>query len=286
MSFPPDVYLIGAQKSGTTTLTHLLSQHPNICIGKRKEPHFFTYNWSKGLAWYQDKFSLCENAVCIDASTSYSMAPLNVQENINVKKYLQNVPQKIYSVNPKAKFIYLLRDPVERTYSGYWHRVNRGREQKSFGEVIAQNDCFYLDVSNYYGQLALWLEYFPIESFLFVLFEDMKTNSTQIAKECFNFIGVESENIPLSLGAARNKSTYVNVFGRHCNRLFKTLDHSGFDYLAPSYIRGFIHKLTTDNDRGLPKMSDTERTFLRTYFSENKPKLELLTNLSLSQWQA
>lgn len=41
MPFPPEVFLIGAQKAGTTTLAYLLSQHPNICVAKNKEPHFF-----------------------------------------------------------------------------------------------------------------------------------------------------------------------------------------------------------------------------------------------------
>ena len=44
MSFPPEVYLIGAQKAGTTTLAYLLSQHPNICVAKTKEPHFFFFD--------------------------------------------------------------------------------------------------------------------------------------------------------------------------------------------------------------------------------------------------
>ena len=56
MSFPPEVYLIGAQKAGTTTLAYLLSQHPDICVAKNKEPHYFTGNSSKDLACYQKQF--------------------------------------------------------------------------------------------------------------------------------------------------------------------------------------------------------------------------------------
>jgi len=285
MSFPPDIYLIGAQKSGTTTLAYLLCQHPNICKCKRKEPHFFTHNWYRGLPWYQDLFPNYEDTVCLDASTSYSMAPLSLQEKSNSSKKHKGVPQRLYSVNPNARFIYLLRDPVERTYSGYWHRVAAGREHKSFGKAIRDNPS-YLDVSNYYGQLAVWLEYFPIESFLFVLFEELKENPEQVVKACFKFIGLDPESVQVSLEEAKNSSAYVNIVGRSFNRLFKALDHSGFNYVVPPYVRGAIQKATRDYTKKYPKMQEKDREFLREYFSEKKHNLESLIGLSLNHWQA
>ena len=285
MSFPPEVYLIGAQKAGTTTLAYLLSQHPNICVAKNKEPHFFTGNSYKDLAWYQKQFPNYENAVCIDASTSYSFAPLSVKNSYMTKKCFHNIPQRIYSINPQAKFIYLLRDPVERTYSGYWHSFNTGREYRSFEEVI-RNDYFYLDVSNYYGQLTLWLEYFPLDSFLFILFEDLKKNPEMLIKNCFKFMEINSENIEIKLGEPRNKSRSINLVGRRFNRMFKKLDYSGLGYLAPSHVRNFIFRLTTDYNRVFPKMQEKERTFLQEYFSYKNEKLALLTGLTLSQWQS
>jgi len=285
MSFPPEIYLIGAQRSGTTTLAYLLSQHPNVCVAKSKEPHFFSTYWDKGLDWYQAEFPDYKDAVCIDASTTYSMAPLSIQKNSKSSKtHLKEVPKRIYSINPNARFIYLLRDPVERTYSAYWHYVNTGREQKDFGEVI-RNDYFYLDVSNYYGQLIHWLKYFPIESFKFLLFEDMRKDFEQVAKDCFKFIGVDPEGTQVFLEEIRNKSRPVNIFGRQFNRLFKTLDYSGFGYAAPSFVRGLIHKLTTDYDKNIPALQEKDKAFIRDYFAETKHDLELMTGLSLNKWQ-
>ena len=285
MTFPPDCYLIGAQKSGTTTLAYLLSKHPNICVAKTKEPHFFTTYWDKGLDWYQTQFSNYQDAVCVDASTTYSMAPLSTNNSRNVKEYLQGVPQKLYSVNPEAKFIYLLRNPVERTYSAYWHYVTKGREFQSFRKAI-RNDSFYLDVSNYYGQLSLWLKYFPIESFLFVLFEDLKRQPLKVAKECFEYIGVESDNVQLDLEEAKNKTRYVNGVGRYFNGLTSSLDHSELGFLVPYQLRKVVSRLTTDSNQKIPKMQGKDRGFLQEYFSEDIYNLELLTGLSLSHWQA
>ncbi len=285
MSFPPEVYLIGAQKAGTTTLAYLLSQHPQICVAKNKEPHYFTGNSSKDLAWYQKQFPNYENTLCIDASTSYSFAPLSLDNSYMTKKCFHNIPQRIYSMNPQAKFIYLLRDPVERTYSGYWHSFNTGREHRSFGEAI-RNDYFYLDVSNYYGQLTLWLEYFSLDSFLFLLFEDMKKNPEQTVKDCCQFLEIDSENIQINLQEHRNKTKNVNFIGRRFNRIFKKLDYSGVGFMAPSQVRKFIQEHTMNYHQSLPKKLDKDRDFLCKYFADKNQNLANLTELNLSQWQS
>ena len=285
MTFPPDIYLIGAQKSGTTTLAHLLAQHPQICVAKTKEPHFFTTNWRKGITWYKKQFLNYEDAVCIDASTTYSMAPLNLEQNSrSAKEYLHHVPQKLHSINSQAKFIYLLRNPVERAYSAYWHYMTRGRETRSFKEAIRQ-DYFYLDVSNYYGQLSLWLEYFPIDSFLFLLFEDLKADPKEVATKCFRFIGVEESAHQVSLKEVKNKTTYVNGIGRQFSSLVSRLDHSGFGYIVPTPVRKAIHEQTINTSKNIPKISKEERQYLITYFADKISKLEPLTGLDLSHWQ-
>ncbi|WP_019505056.1 sulfotransferase domain-containing protein [Pleurocapsa sp. PCC 7319] len=289
MSFPPEVYLIGAQKAGTTTLASILSQHQQICVAKNKEPHYFTHYFSgdsaKDLAWYQEQFSNYENNVCIDASTSYSFGQLSVNNSQYNNQKFRNVPQRIYSINPNAKFIYLVRDPVDRTYSSYLHNLNTGREHQSFGEAI-RNDYFYLDISNYYGQLTLWLEYFPLKSFLFLLFEDLKHNPEQVAKQCFEFLEIDSENIQVNLQQHENRTRSINFVGRRFNKIFTELDYSGLGFLAPYLVRRLVHKLTINLGQKVPQMADDERTFLCEYFAEKNHNLANLTGLSLEQWQS
>jgi hypothetical protein len=284
MSFPPEVYLIGAQKAGSTTLAYLLSQHPDICVAKNKEPHYFTGNSSKSWAWYQQQFVNQEKAICLDASTSYSFAPLSSNNSYMPKKSFHNIPQRLYYINPNAKFIYLLREPIARTYSGYWHSFNTGREHRNFGEAI-RKDYFYLDVSNYYGQLSLWLEYFSLDSFLFLLFEDLKTNPQQVMKSCFKFLGIEHQNIPINPQEHRNKTQNVNSIGRKFNWVFKKLDYSGCGFLAPSLVRNFIQEHTLNSQQTLPKISEYERDFLCDYFADKNYNLAKSTGLNLSQWQ-
>lgn len=283
MSFPPEVYLIGAQKAGTTTLAYLLAQHPRICMAITKETHYFTANSHRSLAWYQSQFPNYEDGICIDASTSYSFAPLSAKNSYQTKKSVQNIPQKIHAISPNAKFIYLLRDPIKRTYSSYWHSFNTGREHRSFRDAI-KNDFFYVDVSNYYGQLALWLEYFPLESFLIVLFEDLKNNPQQLVKKCFDFLEINSDNIQINLQEHRNKTQSINYIGRQFNNIFKKLDYSGFGFMAPSKVRKTINKYTVNSNKVLPDISKEEFSYLQEYFSEKNQNLAKLTGISLSQW--
>ena len=282
MPFPPEVFLIGAQKAGTTTLASLLSQHPDICVAKNKEPHYFTGNSNKNLTWYQKQFPNPEH-ICIDASTSYSFAPLSSDNSYMAKKCFHDIPQRIYALNPQAKFIYLLREPVARTYSSYWHSFNTGREHRSFSEAI-ENDRFYLDVSNYYSQLTLWLEYFSLDSFLFLLFEDMKQNPQGTIDDCCQFLEIDPNKIEIDL-EHQNKTSHVNSIGRKFNRIFKKLDYSGMGFLAPSSARKLIHKYTTDERQILPTVSSTERHFLSNYFVNKNENLAKLTGIKLNQWQ-
>ena len=75
MAFPPQAFIIGAQRSGTTSLAFLLNQHPMIALAEPKEPNFLTMNWENGIDWYRSCFSR-EDAILLDASVSYSMAKI------------------------------------------------------------------------------------------------------------------------------------------------------------------------------------------------------------------
>src|SRR3569833_1019554 len=74
--FPPQAFIIGAQKSGTTSLAYLLDQHPMIGLATPKEPDFLTVNWDRGLDWYRACFREPKE-ILIDASVSYTMAEVN-----------------------------------------------------------------------------------------------------------------------------------------------------------------------------------------------------------------
>ncbi len=111
-AFPPRLYLIGAQKAGTTTLAFLLDQHPDIALSDPKEPGYFVDPDAKGLEWYRGCFPAKLPAMLLDASTGYTM--MAAQSGAD-----DSVPLRIKAAAPDARFIYVLRDPVDRTISAY-----------------------------------------------------------------------------------------------------------------------------------------------------------------------
>lgn len=281
--------MIGAGKSGTSTLAYLLDQHPRVTLSEPKEPDFFTYNWDRGLDWYRAKFDGPPNSTLIDASPSYSMAPLEEKMRRRWIDFgLEDVPEKVYSISPDAKLIYIMRDPVERTYSAYWHNARGGNESRDFSTSIRE-DPRHLEQGDYQAQLSLWLEYFPLSSFHFVLFEDLESAPELTARECLRFIDLDPEEAALELDSPKNQAYRATWVGRKANRLFarypsakstvtKTLRNT------PPVARRMIKRVAA-KPGGVPEMASEDREFLIEYFRERNRKLEHLTGLSLDKWQ-
>lgn len=284
MAFPPKAFIIGAQKAGTTFLSYLLDQHPHITLAESKEPDFFTRHREKGLEWYRKSFSGPEENILIDASTSYTAAGLPEYDGID-HPYFSGVPKRLHSLVPDARLIYLVRDPVARTYSSYWHNVLGGTERRAFKDAL-MNDSFYLRLSSYAQQLSLYLQYFPQSAFLILLFEDLKADPIGTAQKCFRFLGVQ-ENADLEVDTVRNKSflwrgwvslidnTLLNYGG--VNGLIKAVKP-----LIPVSAQKRLAKLITQD---IPPMDDKDREFLIDHFKDKNKELEKLFGLSLNKWQ-
>lgn len=269
----------------------MLDQHHQVAVSQPKEPHFFTHNWDKGLDWYKTVFpDSADYATLLDASTSYSMASLTYSRgDSRQRSKFENVPEKVSRTNPDARFIYLLRDPVERTYSGYWHSVRTGRESRGFREALRSNSL-YLDVSDYHGQLSLWLDYFPLDSFLLLRFEDMKESPESAAMRCFEFLG-RGEGIPtLQLDSAKNQTYENSQMGRRVNRLLIEYPSLSKHLLVlktvfPKSVKDRVLRARRGSEP-VPTMEKEERDFLIDYFLERNRSLELLTGVSVDGWQA
>ena len=285
MSSLPEACLVGAQKAGTTTLAYLLDQHPMVTVAEPKEPHFFTHNWDEGFDWYEERFPDSVNTVRVDASTSYSMAPLSGTHAHRRQEEYEGVPSKVFSTNPNAKLIYLMRDPVERTYSGYWHDVRMGVENKEFSTALLE-DSFYLDNSDYYGQLLLWLQFFPPTSFLFLLFEDLKENPELVTKECWRFLGVDEDDGSVQLDSAKNQSYQVNWVGRKMNKVGITYPaaRTVLKSIVPESAQSMLKAVKTGSEP-IPEMKEEDRNYLLEYFREKNADLAALTNESFEKWQ-
>lgn len=215
MNSPVDFMIIGVQKCGTTSLAHIISQHPEIDFCYHKEPDFFsiTPDWRKNLDSYHALYSK-EKSYKIkgEASTTYS--------------WLYEYPgtaQRLFDYNPNLKLIYMVRDPLERMVSHYMHEFARGRAGKNFRTEILQSPK-YLQHSMYYAQLLPFLRLFPRQNFHFVLFDDFVNDQAKTLGKVFDFLQVKNISISEMDTEAQNQT------------LKRKGEHKVKKYLAP-YVR-------------------------------------------------
>lgn len=190
----PNLFVIGAMKSGTTYLSKLLGVHPSIFICSPEEPSYFVdpeqlrtiwpAAWDLGY-WRSEEhylrlFRNAGNAVYLgEASTNYSKCPL-----------VTGVVERLYSFNPDARIIYLLRDPVERSISHYWHMARHYAEQRPLLDAL-KADPQYIDVSNYAMQLRPYLERFGTSQVHVLTFEDLIREPEKTMAVLYNWLGVD-----------------------------------------------------------------------------------------------
>ena len=198
----PDFLIIGAQKSGTTSLYKYLVEHPKILPSFKKEVHFFDLNYHKGVGWYRAHFPL-KVEKNLKAGLTGEATPLYI--------FHPHVPQRVHSIIPKVKLIVMLRNPVDRAYSHYWHEVRKGRERLGFEEAIRaeerrvkdelkkvmDNEHYnsfnfihytYLTRGIYVEQLRRWMHYFPRKQFFIFSSEEFFSNPSKIYIEILKFL--------------------------------------------------------------------------------------------------
>lgn len=177
-AFKVDFFLLGAQKAATTTLAHHFQHHPDISFSRKKEPNFFNWKAASELAWYQNLFE-AHKQLRGEGSVDYSY-----------RSYFLGTHQKIFEHNPNAKFIFILRHPIERLISHYTFNKMRGLLNHDFILWELESKWEYLQRSRYYSELKPYLDTFPKKQFLFLHFEEFIRSPQLVFNECCEFLGI------------------------------------------------------------------------------------------------
>ena len=281
-AFAPPFYLIGAQKAATTTLAALLAQHPGLCVAEPKEPRYFSRDDGLDDRWYQ-AFFRDPRLPGLDASTTYSMAPLRHPDNALYAARLR-VAERIAAARPDARFIYVLREPCARTWSGWRHSVEMGREKRPFLEAIQASDSLYLDISDYHGQLGHLMRYFPLDRFLLLDFEDVVHRPVETAATCFRWMGLD-HRVDLKDVGAQNSTRARNPFGRWLTRsILKTPFLAPLRRHTPDAMKRLVERATSASSRKAPRIEAEALRWMQSYFAPRNARLVELTGRDLSSW--
>jgi len=193
-----DVLIIGAGRSGTTSLFKMLESHPQICFSRIKEVHFFSVDdlYDRGEAYYLQFFSHKNNAKIWASADTYLLTNYKAIE-------------KIKAYNPKMKIIIMLRNPVDRAYSSYNYSVNYGYHKayssfidsinhekniESEANIIKQSNLGHFYGSLYYKHISEWLKFFSKEKLLLLRTQELKSVDLVQAK-ISEFLQIETFKI-------------------------------------------------------------------------------------------
>jgi Sulfotransferase domain len=193
----PTFLVIGAMKCGTTSLHRYLALHPEIGVPADKELHFFSKPemHARGLDWYARQFPgglPCRG----EASVTYAKCHL-----------YPGTAERIRDALPGVRLIYLVRDPVERAISHYFHKRRRQLERRPLEQALTEPvENNYTLTSRYMMQLDAYLPYFAEDDMLVVELDTLAADPTGCMRRIFRFLGVDAGFTSDAFAVAHNRT--------------------------------------------------------------------------------
>lgn len=273
----PSFVIGGAQKAGTTSLHWRLKSHPDVFIpDKPQEIHFFddARNFARGLSWYEGLFAGWSGEAQVGQTSPRYL-------------YDPEAPGRIHTALPQVRLIFLLRNPVDRAYSHYWHSVKLGYETLSFEEALEREeerlasggssprDHSYADRGRYAEQLARYLALFPKRQVL-VLTGPPSGDETE--ERVARFLSLDAGRFPPRRQSAKqsNPSRLPRI------HLIQRLTRHVRDRLP--YVTAAVDLLNLRTAE-YPPMAPTTRERLLERFDAEIASLEELLETDLSHWR-
>lgn len=297
----PNFLVIGAGKSGTTSLYQYLKQHPQIFTSPRKEPRFFSYEGEAlnfndpssskvsvvtDIETYCSLFKDATNEIAIgEASTWYLSSP--------------KAPERINHHVPDIKLIAVLRDPVERAYSHYCHlRRDEAEPITDFVQAMSAEEqriknnwsphWHYKQQGFYYTHLKRYFNLFDRDQIKVYLFEDFTHNTLEVVQDIFHFLDVDESFVPnVSIkynlsGIPKNRVLHQFLTKRFWkNKQSKTIADRFLKLGFNQYIQARVMQLNLNQN---PKLSSKSRKYFVEVYKEDILKLQDLINKDLTQW--
>ncbi|WP_017296387.1 sulfotransferase family protein [Geminocystis herdmanii] len=278
----PNFIIIGAMKSGTTSLHYYLNSHPEIFMSKEKELNFFIKSnelplgtWEKGIDWYKSQF-MGNAKIYGEASPNYTLYPT-----------IKGIPQRMHSIIPNAKLIYIVRDPIERIISHYVHRYADGKENRTLTEALTDFDNnFYICRSQYYLQIEQYLQYYSPKNILVISTEELSKVPKKTLQTIFNFLGVSNYSEIIKHKKKLHKSIYKRRKNKLGNKISTLPIFSKIDHLPQPWryhLKKFIY-FPFSTPVSKPILDQELRLRLIEYLKEDVNYLREYTQKDFKKW--
>jgi hypothetical protein len=301
----PDFLIIGAGKSGTTSLDKYLKQHPQIFIPKVKEPNFFGYENTKiedleadpaEVRHYQGSVTKIDDYLNLfkDAKPDQLKG-----ETSNTYMYHPDAPDRIKYYNPDIKLIAILRQPAGRLYSRYLHLARENKlPTPDFSDCLNKDTIWWrrndlIKEGFYFKNLSPFFRLFPKNNIRIYLYEELNDQPERVLHDIYTFLGIDTSFKP-DLSIRYNQSGIIknrfldNIYGPHgiINRTIKTLlPDAVFHRLKNNMLlQKTVNDLRNKNlDR--PKMDpETRRKLTHEVYGDDIRNLQGLIGKDLTHW--
>lgn len=267
--------IIGAQKSGTTSLAHQLAQHPQVCFCCTKEPGYFNrvVDWRSGLSEYHALFAPTTGQLCGEGSTMYTFLP-----------EWQDTHRRLHEYNPALKLVYIMRHPVERIVSHYSFRFVRARVKES-PEVAVRTDPTYVDRSRYGMQLGPYLALFGRAQILPLIFEEYTANPRAVLEEVARFLEIAPEPMASIDTGVKGATAGNEALSDSARKVARSRVVTALKPLLPSKLRGRVRRMFSKRLDANVEFPRELKTALWTRLEPEVAQIETMLGRRLDVWR-
>ena len=261
--------IIGAMKSGTTSLFRYLSQHPELAPTSDKELNYFADddNWARGADWYESHFDFdpTMHRYAMEASTHYTKRPS-----------FPNAADRMAQVDADFKLIYLVRDPIRRMESHLTHGLYKGwlgerKHIKDHPHVIA--------VSRYHYQLEAFRAHFPKDDLLVMRLGQLKEDPHAVVERVLEFLDLPTD-IDLDTGRRHNSSREKTVD----RGVWRVLNKTGPLEEAVSNLLPTGARRALGESVERQELSDNEREYVAEELADDMKRLREEYGVDTDAW--
>lgn len=271
----PSFLCIGIQKAGTSWLYRMATQHPDVCCAEPKEPHFFNRHYDKGIEWYRSHFQCEQHAKAVGEFTPDYLWVRGAIGDTQALAATPDVPARVARHCPDARFIVVLRDPVMRAISSYFHHIGAARVSPNRRISDVGDEWGIRSMGHYPDHLERWFAHFPREQFQILIYEEDLQGDFRLPtlQRFFEHVGVDPDFRPE--GMDRRYNPRRTHFDYRLARLPGRMQR-----IARQWVPSFVENLGMWN---IP-VSEAEIEGLRDYYAPYNARLSELLGRELP-WQ-
>ncbi len=259
----PDFIIIGAMKSATSTLHDQLGARDGLSMSSPKELYFFSDDpvYANGIDWYADHFAdVPASNLCGESTTHYTKLPTYPD---TVRRIAQHVPD--------ARFVYMMRHPIDRLESAYLHMWFEKETTLSFDEAVSGGIPELVDYGRYAYQLQPFFDQFGQDRVLPVFLDRMKVAQDEVIEQVCQFIGFTGDTSWIDNVADNNVSTERLQKSATRDRLKSVPFYESLRQLVPEQAIERVRSRWRPDDA--PRASDAQRAELATQFDPDLAQL-------------